>query len=209
MGRDQREIDLRKRLMFCVLQKSINNCLKFPTTVSTFLLKCSALSNRQAFNHSPALTCIKYAYYHSTKTAPSKNIAERKDSPKYELSTAQKVQQAGKDVTYGAIVLVGLGVTGIMFYAIGRELFSTDSPNGVYKMAFKRCRQEDRVLDAFGTPLKCHGEADRRGRTRHVNHMSFESEGKVHLEVRKGENGKWEYKYLIVEFDDIVPRTFI
>jgi len=34
---------------------------------------------------------------------------------------------------------------GIMFYAIGRELFSGQSPSGVYSRAFKLCRKHEQV----------------------------------------------------------------
>jgi len=32
-----------------------------------------------------------------------------------------------------------------MFYAIGRELFSGQSPSGVYSRAFKLCRKHEKV----------------------------------------------------------------
>ena len=34
---------------------------------------------------------------------------------------------------------------GIMFYAIGRELFSGQSPSGVYSRAFKLCKKHEKV----------------------------------------------------------------
>ena len=43
------------------------------------------------------------------------------------------------------IVIVGIGVTAIMFYAIGRELFASSSPNAVYTKAYKLCSKDDEV----------------------------------------------------------------
>jgi len=35
--------------------------------------------------------------------------------------------------------------TGAMFYTVGSELFSTDSVNGVYSKALKRCKNDSEV----------------------------------------------------------------
>jgi len=39
-----------------------------------------------------------------------------------------------------------------MFYAIGRELFSGQSPSGVYSRAFKLCRKHEKVC---GSVIPC------------------------------------------------------
>lgn len=36
-------------------------------------------------------------------------------------------------------------VLGFMFYAIGRELFSGQSPNGIYSRAFKLCKNNEQA----------------------------------------------------------------
>jgi len=36
-------------------------------------------------------------------------------------------------------------LVGIMFYAVGRELFSGQSPSGVYSRAFSLCRKHEKV----------------------------------------------------------------
>ncbi|KAG7248490.1 hypothetical protein CRUP_036327, partial [Coryphaenoides rupestris] len=55
-------------------------------------------------------------------------------------STAQKVKEAGKDFTYLIVILIGLGVTGGLLYAVFHELLSTSSPNTVYGKAFDRVK---------------------------------------------------------------------
>lgn len=78
------------------------------------------------------------------------------------------VKETTKTATYGGIMLIGLGVTGALFYAIFSELFSNKSPNGVYSKALDRCIKDDRVLGSLGEPIKGYGEETRRGRRRHV-----------------------------------------
>lgn len=65
-------------------------------------------------------------------------------------------------------MLLGLGLTGALFYAIFSELFSDKSPNGVYSKTMDRCIKDDRVSGSLGEPIKGYGEETRRGRRRHV-----------------------------------------
>ncbi|XP_022098060.1 mitochondrial import inner membrane translocase subunit Tim21-like [Acanthaster planci] len=143
-----------------------------------------------------------------------------------EVALGKKVVQAGKDVSYLGIVIVGIGVTGIMFYAIGRELFASSSPNAVYTRAYKLCKKDAEIIEELGEPIKGFGETTRRGRRRHVSHFEYEQDGvkhmrmkfyiqgpkrkaTVHLEVKEGETGKYDYRYLFVELDGYPHRTVI
>lgn len=132
----------------------------------------------------------------------------------------------GKDATYTGVIVLGVGVTCLMFYAVGRELFSSQSPSGVYSKAFKLCRKTYEVVDTFGEPMKAFGEMTRRGRRRYVSNVEYEKEGvkhmrmkfylegphrkgTVHLEAKKNERGKYEFRYIFVELDDYPRRTII
>merc|ERR1712038_135859 len=105
-----------------------------------------------------------------------------------------------------------------MFYAIGRELLSSQSPNGIYNDALKICKDHTEVTDLTGLPLKGYGEMSSRGRRRHVRHSEYERDGEkflrmkfyiegpmakgtVNLEMKKGESSKWEYRYLFADID--------
>lgn len=55
-----------------------------------------------------------------------------------------------------------------MFYAILSELFSGKSPNSVYTEALKLCRNDQKLADLLGEPIKGYGELTARGRRRHV-----------------------------------------
>lgn len=55
-----------------------------------------------------------------------------------------------------------------MFYAILSELFSGQSPNSVYTDTLKLCRNDEKLVDLLGEPIKGYGELSARGRRRHV-----------------------------------------
>ncbi|XP_026464169.1 mitochondrial import inner membrane translocase subunit Tim21 isoform X2 [Ctenocephalides felis] len=123
------------------------------------------------------------------------------------------------------VIILGAGVTGLMFYAIFRELFSSKSPNGVYSAALDKCMKDYRIEDSLGAPIKAYGEETRRGRRGHVAHTSYIKDGiphmqmmfhlqgirnraQVRLEVKENESGNWEYRYLFAQLEDY-PRTTI
>lgn len=97
----------------------------------------------------------------------------------------EKVKETTKTATYLGIILLGVGVTGSLFYAIFNELFSSKSPNNVYNKASKRCIADTRVEDKLGLPIKAYGEESRRGRRQHVSHLGFIGrDGRKHLRMR-------------------------
>ncbi|XP_078606784.1 mitochondrial import inner membrane translocase subunit Tim21-like [Branchiostoma floridae x Branchiostoma japonicum] len=146
-----------------------------------------------------------------------------------QLTTGQKVVEAGKDVTYLGIVIFGVGVMGVLFYAIGRELFSGGSINGIYTDAMNRCKDNEEVKVALGTPIAGFGEETRRGRRRHPAYTEYvDDAGKkhlrmkfylkggsgrratVHLEVTENDRGKYDsFRYLFVQLDAYPHRTMI
>ncbi|XP_011300183.1 mitochondrial import inner membrane translocase subunit Tim21 [Fopius arisanus] len=138
---------------------------------------------------------------------------------------AEVVKENTKSAWYVSVIIAGVGVTAVMFYAIFRELFSGKSPNSVYSKALDRIMKDPKVLDALGEPIKAFGEENRRGRRRHVNHavyvhnnkqymrMQFyvqglRKRGTVHLEVREDDAGDFVYRYLFIELEDML-RTVI
>lgn len=137
----------------------------------------------------------------------------------------EKIKENTKTASYTAIILAGLGVTGIMFYAICRELFSKESSNNIYATALQRVVDDHRVQDSLGAPIKGFGETSRRGRRQHVAHTKFDRNGVPHmrmqfyvqglrnkatvqLESRLNSSGKQEFRYLFVQLDHY-PRTTI
>lgn len=145
------------------------------------------------------------------------------------ISTSQKVKEAGRDFTYLIVVLIGVSITGGLFYTIFKELFSSSSPNKIYGKALEKCRSHPEVLSVFGEPVKGYGEATRRGRRQHVSFIEYVKDGlkhmrvkfyiqgsepgkqgTVHLEVKENpESGEYEFQYIFVELEPYPRRTII
>lgn len=210
---------------------------------SSFTLSASALTQiKRPLTTNSIIQCINFGFgalrrsNHGIQIQLIRNyaVAQRKSSqqvvetsdPTHGVSTAKKVKEAGKDATYTGLALVGFGVTGLMFFAIGRELFSSQSPSGIYGDALKLCMDRTEVTDLTGLPMKGYGEMTKRGRRRHVSHTEYERDGQkfmrmkfyiegpmakgtVNLEMKKDENGKWDYRYLFADIDDIYRRTVV
>jgi len=139
---------------------------------------------------------------------------------------AEVVKENTKSAWYMTIIITGVGVTALMFYAIFRELFSGKSPNNVYAKAVERCLKDPKILDSLGEPVKAFGEETRRGRRGHVrhslhtqngvNHMRMQfyiqgirKRGTVHLEVRENESGDYVYRYLFVQLEDLARNVIV
>lgn len=159
-----------------------------------------------------------------SKTASS-SLSEVKESAG-KVTIGQKVQQTTKDVYYTGIIVAGVTITGVILYTIFRELFSKESPNGIYSDALRKCKENLKVVNMIGEPIKGYGETTSRGRRRHVSHVEFEQDGvkcmrmkfyiqgsrkkaTVHLEVRQNDKKKYEYRYLFVEMDGYAAETVI
>lgn len=57
----------------------------------------------------------------------------------------EKVKETVKTTSYLGVIVIGVGVTAIMFYAIFSELFGSSSPQAVYADAFDKCKDDPRV----------------------------------------------------------------
>ncbi|KAF5293124.1 hypothetical protein FQA39_LY13734 [Lamprigera yunnana] len=137
----------------------------------------------------------------------------------------EKVKETTKTASYIGVILLGVGVTGALFYAVFSELFSSKSPNNIYTKASKLCINDSRVQIALGEPITVYGMETRRRRG-HVTHVLYEKNGRKHmrmqfhlkgsfrrgkaqLEMIENEKGKYEYRYLFVEVDDLLQSTIV
>ncbi|NWS74025.1 TIM21 translocase, partial [Crotophaga sulcirostris] len=160
----------------------------------------------------------------------SKHVAvQRGQKEETLLSAAQKVKEAGRDFTYFIVVLVGIGVTGGLFYVIFKELFSSSSPSKIYGDALEKCRSHPEIIGVFGESIKGYGEATRRGRRQFVSHIEYVKDGlkhmrlkfyiegsesgkrgTVHVEVKENpESGRFEVRYIFVDVDTYPRRTIV
>ncbi|KFP53890.1 TIM21 translocase, partial [Sagittarius serpentarius] len=139
------------------------------------------------------------------------------------------VKEAGRDFTYFIVVLVGIGVTGGLFYVIFKELFSSSSPSKIYGDALEKCRSHPEIIGVFGESIKGYGEATRRGRRQLVSHIEYVKDGlkhmrlkfyiegsepgkrgTVHVEVKENpERGRFEVRYIFVDVDTYPRRTIV
>ncbi|NWS44214.1 TIM21 translocase, partial [Probosciger aterrimus] len=160
----------------------------------------------------------------------SKHVSvQRAEKGETLLSAAQRVKDAGRDFTYFIVVLVGIGVTGGLFYVIFKELFSSSSPSKIYGDALEKCRSHPEIISVFGESIKGYGEATRRGRRQLVSHIEYVKDGlehmrlkfyiegsesgkrgTVHVEVRENpERGRFDVRYIFVDIDTYPRRTIV
>lgn len=111
-----------------------------------------------------------------TKSEGRKDIGEAKP-------LGERVKETAKTTSYLGVILLGVGVTGIMFYAIFNELFSSNSPQAIYGDAFEKCKDDPRVQDALGQPIKCFGEESRRRRRTHVAHQLYQKNNRKYMRL--------------------------
>ncbi|XP_008072124.1 mitochondrial import inner membrane translocase subunit Tim21 [Carlito syrichta] len=164
------------------------------------------------------------------KEDSSKQVSvHRSQSGETAISTSQKVKEAGRDFTYLIVVLIGIGVTGGLFYTIFKELFSSFSPNKIYGKALEKCRSHPEVVSVFGEPVKGYGEVTRRGRRQHVSFIEYVKDGlkylrvkfyiegsepgkqgTVHVEVKENPgSGECDFQYIFVEVESYPRRTIV
>ncbi|KAJ6645927.1 Mitochondrial import inner membrane translocase subunit Tim21 [Pseudolycoriella hygida] len=137
----------------------------------------------------------------------------------------ERIKENTKTGMYTGVIILGVGVTGALFYTILKELWSSNSPNNIYSAALDRCVNDTRIQDQLGAPIKGYGEESRRGRRQRVAHTIFERNGvphiqmqfyiqgirnkaTVHLEMKHNSSGEYEYRYLFAKLDHY-PRTTI
>ncbi|CAH8459476.1 unnamed protein product [Dicrocoelium dendriticum] len=148
------------------------------------LRACRAGTVRSSYSLVCKLTRRPYSSEDPTKPSARLVVTSNEDKDSRLPSThVTKVKDAVKDVGYGAVLLGGITLTGLILYMIIRELFSRKSPNGVYKAAFDLCKRDTR--DLLGSNIKAHGETSHRGRRRHTAHSSWkDAQGRLHMAMK-------------------------
>jgi len=210
-----------------------------PSALSTTLKNVACNQSRAACLKDSAFIfnsyCSKYitlvnpylnSRWKSSNANENSSLSEVKENSSSQLTLGQKVKQTTKDASYLGVIVAGVGVTGVMFYAILSELFSGESPNSIYTEALRVCRSDQKLVDILGEPIKGYGELSSRGRRRHVSHLKYEKDGinfmrmlfyvegtrkkgTVHLEMKQGPKRKYDYRYLFVDIDGYPPQTYI
>lgn len=74
------------------------------------------------------------------------NVSTMEDATRWrDMSPAEKVVHATKQTSYLGVVLLGLGLTGAMFYFLGSELFSPNRPSAIYNKSLTLVQRNEDV----------------------------------------------------------------
>lgn len=123
----------------------------------------------------------------STREASNDNRTISKSEGRKDIGEAkplgERVKETAKTTSYLGVILLGVGVTAVMFYAIFNELFSCSSPQAIYGRAFDKCKSDTRVQDSLGQPIKCFGEESRRRRRTHVAHQIYQKNNRKYMRL--------------------------
>lgn len=125
---------------------------------------------------------IKRRYYSKESSTVAKSSGRQDVGEAKPIG--ERVKETAKTTSYLGVILLGVGVTGIMFYTIFSELFSSSSPQVIYSKAFERCKEDSRVQDSLGQPIKCFGEETRRGRRNHVAHQIYQKNNRNYMRMK-------------------------
>lgn len=214
-----------EKYKFCVSISSV--CFEFlqefQFMMISLLVRHSPLKQNILRISSKATTRC-FSNQRQSEKSTSLTQTDSESSSKVSMRPVEKIKENTKTASYMGVILLGVGVTGALFYTIFKELFSSNSPNSIYSKALERVIDEPKVQDSLGVPIQGFGEETRRRRRTHVAHSVYERNGidhlrmqfyikgirnkaTVHLEMRKI-NGNYEYRYLFVQLDHY-PRTTI
>lgn len=105
-----------------------------------------AVRTNSSINFLPivVVTSFRLKYDRSFSTE-KKQSGLTKSTERADVSTdvrplGEKIKETTKTVSYTGVILAGLGVTGIIFYYVFRELFSSNSANSIYSTALEKCK---------------------------------------------------------------------
>lgn len=156
----------------------------------------------------------------------SSAITEAKENTEVSTTVFETVKETTKTAGNLGVILLGLGITGTILWAVFKELFSSNSPNNIYSSALKACENDQRIQDQLGQPIKAYGEENSRGRRKHVSHTVYEVNGRKHMllqfyiqgtrkkgtvyvEMKQDDKGDYQRNLLVVELNDMLRTRII
>lgn len=111
--------------------------------IEKIVLSSSSCINRSIF------TCGIRLQQQKAESMNNKSIIESHAGSNDQISThvtgARRVKQAAKDVSYGAIILGGGALLLGIFYYLFSELFSRETPSGIYDESSDICIKDYHV----------------------------------------------------------------
>lgn len=103
-----------------------------------------ALRTTKTITFVPVITKVTKGY-NTRCYSTDKDHSLAKSKERAEVSTdvrplGEKIKETTKTVSYTGVILLGIGVTGIIFFYVFRELFSSNSANSIYSVALEKCK---------------------------------------------------------------------
>ncbi|UJR22080.1 hypothetical protein I4U23_025146 [Adineta vaga] len=135
------------------------------------------------------------------------------------ITFTQKAQQTAKDSIYSLVIIAGVVTLGGLCYLILHELYSRETPNGIYKEVSKLCLANTDVQEALGIPILVHttpqirsmrisnvrakifDEKGHRSMTVSFYLTGKERSGVVAVKVQKNISNRFVYDYILVQLD--------
>ena len=133
--------------------------LKF-TQLNILYFPCSLKPVNEKRLFSTFYSLLQVRKEENTKTQSL--VESANDQVSTHVRPIQKAKQVAKDTSYGLIVAVGGVLLVAMFYYLFTELFSRETPSGLYNESSKICLDDFEVRDALGTPIKVTAESGGR-----------------------------------------------
>ncbi|XP_015172866.1 PREDICTED: mitochondrial import inner membrane translocase subunit Tim21 [Polistes dominula] len=181
----------------------------------------ASVSRKPYFCYNMTLN-VKQSCWYSTRKDLSK-VDNKDTNNKVSTDFVEVVKENTISAGYLVIIAAGLSILVYIGYSLLNELFSSNSPYGVYKRALKCCQEDSKVLDALGEPIKVYGEGRRR--RNHFSHGFYEQDGIVYLKLRfhmegirrkgivyveaKNVTDNYELTHIYVKLDDILGSVLI
>lgn len=106
-------------------------------------------------NHSPVSWVCRFSQIRTYAVGQRKDTAshsaisratERSDVSADVRPIGERIKENTKTVSYMGVIAIGVTVTGIIFFAIFKELLSSTSPNNVYSSALEICKDVRKIL---------------------------------------------------------------
>ncbi|KAH9526284.1 Mitochondrial import inner membrane translocase subunit Tim21 [Dermatophagoides farinae] len=151
--------------------------------------------------------------------------SKRQNELSKEVKMTEKIKQTTKDGMNITVVVLGVGIFGFVIYSIFKEFFSSKSPTSIFACALKKCKNDPRITELLGEPIKGHGEMTARRRARHVTSVEYEKNGRTFIRVRfylKGsrntatvecetlkDSPRSHFRYLFVQTDSYPPEMIV
>ncbi|CAF1542210.1 unnamed protein product [Rotaria magnacalcarata] len=168
--------------------------------------------------HQRQLSTIEHEKQDSKKQ-DNDGLVQSQNSQIQKAKFTQKAQQTAKDTAYSLVVVAGVATLSGLCYVIMHELYSRETPNGIYREASRICLENSDVQEALGLPIIVHTTPqigsmrinNVRARTfDEKGHQSMtvsfyltgkERSGVVAIKVQKNISNKFVYDYILVQLD--------